>query len=196
MANPYTYLMSSVGITLHAWSQVESGMAQLFWQVSGSDLEKAEAVFDTIVSFETRIAVLDAVIACDGLMPEEEKEVWTSLSARLRKLYKKRHEIAHFGVASPADIVTGARIAPFFTWGKERHKTNKYLTHDQIMVRANSFTAASRAVNWFSGFMMRKKLPLLSDSPPLQEPELIVRIRELLILKKEGQTPQPELGLE
>jgi hypothetical protein len=188
--------MSAVGTTLHAWSQVESGISQLFWHVSGTSLHKAEAIFDTVVSFETRIAVLDAVVACEDTLSEDEKEVWTSLSVRLRKLYKKRHEVAHFGVASPEDFVSGTRIAPFFTWGKERQKANKYLTHDQIMVRANLFTAAARAVGWFGQLMMRKKLPLLPDAPPLQEPELIVRIRELLVLKKEGQTPQPELGLE
>lgn len=172
-------------------------MSQLFWHVSGgTTLQKAEAIFDTVVSFETRIAILDAVVACDENLTDEEKVIWANLSTRLRKLYKKRHEVAHFGVSSPEDLVKGTRIAPFFTWGKERSKTNKYLTHDQIMVRANAFTAASRAVSWFTSTAMRRRLPLLPDAKPLQEPDLIVRIRELLAQRREGQTPPLELDLE
>jgi hypothetical protein len=197
MANKYTYLMSAVGLTLHAWSQVESAMSQLFWHVSGTDdMHKAEAIFDTIVSFETRIAVLDAVTACEDQLSDEEKLIWASLSSRLRKFYRKRHEVAHFGISSPEDMIYGTRITPFFTWGKARAKTNKYLNHDQIMARANAFASASRAVGWFTSIMLQRRLPSEDGEPPPQEPELILHIRELLAQRREGQPPQPEPELE
>jgi len=197
MRDNYTYLMAAVGTALHAWSQVETGMAQLFWSVSGiSGLGKSDAIFDAVISFETRLAILDAAIEHEEEMSEEEKRIWSRLSARLRKLYKKRHEVAHFSLASPEDIVNGARIAPFFTWGKHRRQTTKYLTERQIIQRAAIFAASTSAVNWFTNLMQRRKLPQGSQIQPVPEPDMIVRIRELLAQTPEGHALQLEPDLD
>lgn len=185
--------MSAIGLALHAWSQLESAMWQLFGHVGGMGQQKAEAVFAAIAPFEIRVAVLDAAIACETEMSDEEKELWAGLSALLRKLYEERHEVAHFGLAP--DPVNEMGIAPFARWGTDRHKAHTCLTHDQIAARANSFAAAAQAVEWFQNVARKRKPPLLADAP-LQEPELVVRIRESLARAKAGQPRQPEVDLE
>jgi hypothetical protein len=178
--------MATLGAALASWSNVENNMGLLFNAASDlPDLEKAGAIFDAIVAFEARIAVLDATMANDRSFTEDEKELWACLSARLRKLYKKRHEVAHFSVPGP-DVAHATAIAPFFTWNKHLRDTVKSLSIDQIAERSGKFMEAANAMSWFVNLAQRRKFLSPHHPPPLAEPPLIVRIRELVARKKEA----------
>lgn len=186
MENPptaYQRLMSALGGTLHAWSQVENGMGILFSAVSGiPNVLKSGAIFDAVVSFDGRLAVLDAAIEHDDTMLAEDKALWPHLSARLRKLYRKRHEVAHFSVIG--DIENATHIAPYFTWNKFNHNAVKSLSIQQIFERSLKFNAATSAVAWFTNLVQRAKFPEGHRPLPIEEPALILHIRELASQKK------------
>jgi hypothetical protein len=187
----YAALMAEVGNTLNSWSTVETGMGLLFNSLTGpANINKSYAIFDAVVSFEVRVAVLDAAIELEPLFTEEEREVWACLSARLRKLYKKRHEVAHFTIKEKLDPQNASAISPFFSWNKELRSTAKFLTAAQIRERADKFDQAALAVTWFNGILQPRVIPPKAPTQPLPIPALIVRIRELLSQKKAGTSPQ------
>ena len=182
----FQILMAQVGATLHAWNQVESAMGLVFLATSGiSNFLKAGSIFDSVISFEARIAVLDAAVTHDEKLSADEKEVWLCLSAKLRKLYKKRHEVAHFSLLSE-DMRDGERILPYFTWNKHARNSTKHLTLAQLAERSAKFTAASEAVTWQSTLRRQKDLPPRANEPPTPTPQMILHIRELLARKKEA----------
>lgn len=183
----YKDLMAAVGTALHGWSLIESAMGLLFSAASGIPGNKrAGAIFDTILSFEVRLAVLNTAIEWSDHLSNDERELWACLSRRVRSLYKKRHAIAHFGVSSAEDMRNGKRISPFFSWHKHNMKSEKYLTVMEIYARSNKFGEASNAVGWFVNLVQHRTL--LGQSRPRldEEPELIVRIRESLIRSQEA----------
>jgi hypothetical protein len=183
--------MATLGGALAAWSNVENNMGLLFNAASGiPDMQKSGAIFDAVVAFEARLAVLNATIENDNSLSEEDKELWACLSDRLRKLYKKRHEVAHFSVIG--DVPNATSIAPFFTWNKHNRNAIKSLTITQIFERSGKFSEAANAMSWFVNLVQRAKFPPPIRPQPLAEPDLIVRIRGLIAQKREAQTPQPQ----
>lgn len=179
-------VMMAVGTAINSWNQVESGMGILFLAVSDiANPYKAGAIFDRMVSFETRLAVLDAAMEFEALISEDEKLIWTNLSARLRKNYKKRHEVAHFTTGTPEDMAEGAGIFPYFTWNKHHTSNTKLLTQPQILERSLKFSALSNCVTWFSRTAAHRKQPAKFPPPSSEEPPLIAHIRELELLKKQ-----------
>jgi hypothetical protein len=184
-ASAFDDLMAHVGSALHAWNQVESGMGLLFTVANtAAEMPKWGAIFDAVVSFEARIAVLDATVAHGLNFSDEEREIWPLLSTRIRKLYKKRHEIAHFSIAHPDDLVSGARISPYFTWNKVSNKTERYLTKADLKVREDRFSQAALAVAWLSERVRWRRNPEGAYRPQLAEPPLVSHLRELLAQKK------------
>jgi hypothetical protein len=177
-------LMASVGIALHGWAQTEVGLGALFTLVSGiPNVRQAGAIFDSIVDFRSRLAMLDAAFAHSNATTADEQELWVCVTARLRKLYKRRHEIAHFGIADP-DLLAAQRISPFFTMNKFVEETQRYLTVAQILHRSSQFGDAGAAIYWFNRHISERVRPEKPFPGPDEEPLLIVRIRELLRRKQ------------
>src|SRR5262245_49679864 len=107
MGNPTDDLLLAVGHALRTWGMFELMLAQLFGMLSDySDYKKAYAIFETIISFETRVDILDALMALEGLTPLEH-ETWRRFSSKIRKNHKKRHELAHFSVLNYVHQETG-----------------------------------------------------------------------------------------
>jgi hypothetical protein len=178
--------MAAVGSCLNAWAWVENGMGLLFYNVSGIDhMARAGAIFDSVVAFEGRIAMLDAAIDHEPLLSDEEKLIWACLSRRLRKLYKRRHAVAHFSIVDESYQA----ISPFFTWNKQAKKTAKTLTIGQISERSRQFSEASAAVSWFGGHMQSRKLQIPVHPQLIEAPPLILRILELLSRSQRGDEP-------
>jgi hypothetical protein len=183
--------MAQVGITLNAWNQVENTLGLLFKSVSQiADAKKAGSIFDAIVSFDSRLKALDAAIASSDYISEENREIWSVLSARLRRLYKKRHEVAHFTIPHDS-FTTGDRISPYFTWNKHQKNTAKYLTIAQLHERSNKFTAACQAVSWFTVRASgdARVHPASVEYPP-EGPVLIQHIKKLCAQKRGGKAAQ------
>jgi len=174
--------MAAVGIALNGWSQVEVAMSSLFYVVSGIDNEgKAGAIFDAVISLETRLAILDAAIENEPSVADD-CELWAALSARIRKLYKKRHEVAHF--LTPSSPQTATSISPFFSLEKHYRGTNKTLTDMEILQRAEKFGDVADAVTWFRDVWLPKVRLERPPSEPPEEPPLISHILESLSQKK------------
>jgi len=142
----------------------------------------AGAIFDSVVAFEGRLAILDATFNNSQVVTNEERDIWIALSARLRKLYKKRHEVAHFTVMDP-DLMSATAINPFLTFNQVVRETTRELTIHQIVERTAKFSEAEDAVVWFTQRIRPRVRP--EESPPQQgeEPPLIARIRELAAQK-------------
>jgi hypothetical protein len=95
MADDRNQILVAVGDALENWSRVEIHLTNLFSTLSDlqdkRDIQinrKAHAIFDTIVSFETRLQVIDTPMAEERLS-ELDLETWARCSARLNKFYKK-----------------------------------------------------------------------------------------------------------
>jgi hypothetical protein len=193
MENPHIIVMAQVGLCLSSWSQVETGMGLLFGTVGGiGDYRRAFTIFDAIVSFETRVAVLDTAMALETThLTDEDREIWSAVSARLRKLYKKRHEVAHFSTDFRT-IAAQPGIRPFFSWNKDDQGRAKFLSLKEMQERAAKFGEAAAAVTWFNGSLQQQKLPPEFRPAQIPEPPLIVRIRELRAQKKQAPPLQPQ----
>jgi hypothetical protein len=180
--------MSNIGSALNAWSLVETGMGLVFYSVSGiSSPPKAGAIYDAIVAFEGRLAMIDAAIQSDDhLITSDEKEWWPCFSAKLRKLYKKRHQVAHFSVIPDQ---SWSAISPYFTWNKAAQNAAKWLTVPQIKELSDRFEEAGSAITWFNGVLQQRMLPPERRTPQPAEPPLIARMRDSAVQKKAAQKP-------
>jgi hypothetical protein len=183
---------------LAAWSAAEIELTQLFARLAdlqtiqnGRYHKKAHLIFDTIISFETRLDIVDALMAEEGLS-ELELETWNRCSARLRKLYKRRHSMAHFvlmGVTT--NDKAEYQISPFFTIGAAMRQQAKSLSITQIMERRAHFHEMVLAISYFEwGALERRGLHL---DNPMPEPPLVARFRALAsqILEERGHKPKP-----
>lgn len=167
-------------------------LANLFATISDiPSIHRAHAVFDTIVSFETRADILDTLMAGENISPLEH-ETWTRYSIKIRKSYKKRHELAHFNVAETQRHGKPVyRLAPFSTFGNTLRNDAKYLTYEEVAGRDSSFRELAIGGIWFwieaNG---RRGLP---PNIPMPEPQLIVRLKASAaqILEERAQQRMP-----
>jgi len=144
---PTARLLSGVGGALANWSMVELQMGLLFTILSDiPDRDKAVAIFDGVISFDTRLAILDRLMRFETDLSETEAEMWTRLSQRLSKFYKKRHELAHFSLSESGGKLA---IAPFLTYEKLFNKSVRYLSVEQVAERGEKFTELESALSWF-----------------------------------------------
>ena len=138
---------------------------------------KAHVIFDTIVSFETRLQIVDSLMAEEGLS-ELDLETWAKCSSRLMKFYKKRHQLAHFSiVAEIHDKGQTLRFSPFLTFGKMMRREFKYLSVDEINERKDKFRDLQRAVSCLS-FAAQQRRGLHQEFPTPEVP-LTAHLREL-----------------
>jgi hypothetical protein len=145
--DPSNVTMAAVGHALSTWSGIELQMCSLFQAVSDiPEKRKARAMFDGVISFEVRVAILDRVMSFEDTDPTET-EMWARMSARLTKFYKKRHELAHFALLVPKD--GAASISPFLTMARWTDGTPVRLTNSDIADRTEKFVRMFEALFWF-----------------------------------------------
>src|ERR1700688_3368192 len=89
-----TAILLRVGECLAVWSQVEHSLGNLFVAVMGGDVSRALTAFAAIISFETRLQMVNALIERDG--DEAFRISWNALFNKLSDLHKRRHQVAHF----------------------------------------------------------------------------------------------------
>lgn len=111
--NTIEQIGQAVVAALAEWGLVEISLAHLFVALmdDGSEMEentlkpwgdvplsrrKAHSIMDAVVSLETRLALISAVIIEELLLNDEGQVIWGMLKARIMKKYKGRHQIAHF----------------------------------------------------------------------------------------------------
>lgn len=194
-ATEFHALMAQVGHTLHSWAGVETGLALLFSEASQiQPYDKCLALFDAIVAFDSRLAVVEAAILHESTkLGEVERAMWGILAARLRKFYKKRHEVAHFYV-SPQDMEASQRISPYFTWRKHNAKTLKHLSKTQMQERATKFVELDKAIMWFAQKLHTERTGQPITNISSEETTLISRLRALALLPSEERGRLPQSG--
>ncbi|MET2825864.1 hypothetical protein [Mesorhizobium shangrilense] len=174
------------------WSLVEFQLANLF--AAAADIKnqrRAYTIFDVIISFDTRLAICDSLMSLEEI-DEIESTMWTQLSAKLSKSYKKRHELAHFSAKydDAGDACIG--ITPFSNWTKFATGTGKTLTLLDIQERSKKFIDLHMAVGWFA---VRAFFRHTGSPPPDQpEPALVPQLRALAIQRIEAKTRPPDAG--
>jgi hypothetical protein len=169
---------TAVGFALHSWSVVEEAMLRLFIALSDSPEHKAKAAFLAIHSFETRLDVCHALIGLNKHTAPEQS-LWNRLYARLRKFYKKRHEIAHFAFINATRVRNGKptqslSLVPFWPTRTGEHGLSLF----EINERSRKFEDLAQAVYWFwllAEPKTRKKL--VGDRPLI--PDLVRQLRSL-----------------
>ena len=178
MTDPdYDTVLRAVGAALHNWSLIELQLSNLFSVISDPrDQRKAHAVFAAVLSFDARLAICDRLMDLEEA-DELEKEMWTKLSARISKYYRKRHELAHFtlnhGAQSPA-------IQPFYTVEKWAFDKVRYLSEEEIRERSRKFIELAQALPWFGAQAFQRRGPSQQPlEPKPEEPPLVPRLREL-----------------
>lgn len=188
---------------LAQWGTLEVQIAGLFRSLSDirpailRRVPKAYTIFDAIISFDGRLAVIDALMAEEEITPLEA-ETWNRFSKRLRKLYKRRHGLAHFVLSETGDDVQDRgkwnhEIIPFFSLSAllDGKVNERALGVNQIKEREQHFGEAAAAISYFiEQAEARRGRPL--DSP-MPEPPLVARIRETAsqILEERARKPQP-----
>jgi hypothetical protein len=193
---PTGTLLKAVGAALHNWSTVEIQLSTLFAALSDiPDQKKAHALFAAILSFEARLAVCDRLMELESL-DELHGLMWTKMSARLSKFYKKRHEVAHFTIGYVGDEEV---INPFYTQEKWIFGKVRHLTVAQIRERSEKFIQLHMAVGWFANcafkrranFPLEKAHALDAGGPPLAL-QLLLSATQTLEERQQQQQPPPE----
>jgi len=173
IADSVEELFSAIGGALHQWSGVEFALSGLFEIISGiPSPKKSNAVFDTIISFEVRVDIIDSLMTFETFS-DLDRETWNKFAPKLKKKYKKRHEIAHFTILPNAEV---AALSPFYTFGTELRDEVKTLSSKEIRDRKESFAGFHQAVNWFKYEAMKRRR-LIEDNP-IPMPQPVVRCRE------------------
>jgi hypothetical protein len=155
---------TAVGFALHAWSLVEYGLAQLFEEWSGiQPPRKADAAFLAIKSFEVRLDVCHRLMLFAELS-EMHSLVWKLLYAEMKRLYGKRHRLAHFTFVDSTTVSKGKSskktvLVPFYPSGRVADGW----TVEDIDARAAEFSELAWAVKWFWELSMSARC---GQSPP------------------------------
>ena len=169
-------LLANVGLALTQWSMVEHQVYILFNAIADMPKLRSRSTFAAIIDFRTRLSVVDALYALEAA-DELEQAMWLKMSARIKKFYKKRHEIAH---GMPTKEGKRWRWIPLPTphtvAANERHG----LTQQEISDRCDRFLEITEALAWFIDRAdVRRGSSEPSHLQQTKEPLLISRFREL-----------------
>lgn len=112
-----TAILLRVGECLAVWSQVEHSLRNLFVAIMEGDMSRTLTAFAAVISFETRLQMVNALIERD--VDDAFRTSWNALSNKLSDLHKRRHRVAHFTIIYDA---TSERhhLHPFFSIGKAK----------------------------------------------------------------------------
>ena len=139
-------ILLAVGECLHTWSIVELEIGNLYMVFHGIRRDEfshpIRIAFEEIVSLEIRLAMMGAYAEADGSLRQSYLPHFQPLRARIMKLYKKRHEIAHFTLVGRGDMEhPKILVKPFFTWSNFIAKKGPELNAAQIVERELKFSA-------------------------------------------------------
>lgn len=171
-------LARAVGFTLNAWSLVEEKLAVLFQGLlEHHRIETAFVIMATIVSFETRLAVVDALVQREPLL-EDEIALWDKLKVKIGKGYKSRHQVAHFSFmyAWKDNELSWTKLAPFYSFGGAILGNESLIGVAEIEQKRVRFKELEDALDWMGRYLnMRRYSSEVSLQP---EPALIVHLRQ------------------
>lgn len=138
-------LLIGVGECLNTWSNVELELANLYMiihSVKRDDYRHPiRASFEAVISLEVRLAMLNAFIEADETISTDYLRHFKPLRTKIVKLYRKRHEVAHFSIVG-RNRSSGFTLAirPFFTWNDFIREKGAELNAAQLSERAKKFS--------------------------------------------------------
>ncbi len=178
-----TELSVAIVDALKAWGTVEIELTQLFSILADFPIKsehdfnhKAHLIFDTIHSFETRLDIVDVLMA-NSITAEVDQEIWNRCSLRLRKLYKRRHGLAHFIFDGKInnDGSIDYHVSPFFTIGAAMREELTPLSVPQITERKAHFEEVVQAISYFEWHALDRRGR--TPGTPWPEPPIVARFR-------------------
>ena len=144
-------LLIAVGDCLEAWTAVEIELTKLFMVLNGVRRDAfshpIRAAYEVVISLEVRIAMIVAYSRADESLRDDYLPHALALGSKVRKYYKKRHEVAHFypvgrGCAKTVDMF----IRPYFTEARFLLNKGPELSAGQLKVRAIKFKELAELV--------------------------------------------------
>ncbi|HEY0012797.1 MAG TPA: hypothetical protein VGB79_08095 [Allosphingosinicella sp.] len=171
-------LAMGVGTALSSWAGFEVRLTHLYAVLTDMpDQAKACAVFDTIISFEVRLALCNRLMEAEACS-ELEKAVWRAFKLRAEKLYKKRHGIAHFSIVE----ATGKRgkktvhLSPFLSQSRLAEGRASLLSAKDLKRRSDEFDELREAIVWFWAQARNRRGLLSEPDQPSSPPPLLLRL--------------------
>jgi hypothetical protein len=180
----YSAILFGVGQCLARWSMVEHALARLFAALMGAaDPNLTSTAFDAVISFETRLDMVNAVAerSQDVLF----RESWNALHNKLSKLYRKRHQVAHFTILYN---VTERKhtLHPFFSFKNLR---SPILSSNDLGLRAISFAKIEKRLTRHAFYILHQQGRLAADVLPEGGPAQLLLNEDAQT--HEGTTPPP-----
>lgn len=176
--------MRSIGHCLIAWAQVEYQLGDMFLRYHGREPQVATLVWDSIVSLDARITMLQRLMKLrfpQGVVHDDT----VLLLNECRRLYKQRNEIAHATL-----ILTKEKrfvLEPFFVIGNPKQQ----LDLSDVQARSVAFAMLSIALGWLQ-LEMDPPGATLTRPPPTSEQQLPDLVRELRNAESQRRKEQSE----
>jgi hypothetical protein len=186
-------LAAGAGRALAEWGVVELMLTFLFasivsrttkpihglvrWENADPQNRLSQAMLNAVVGFDVRVALVTATIAESDLR-KDLKALWPEIAKRLTKLYKKRHEVAHFmfDQLSYPDGRVEVLLAPFPKTVTSMDA--KRLNRTELDHKAERFNEMGGALHWFMSAVEIQRRR--AKGPRAPAPALIQRARQSL----------------
>ena len=188
-------LLLEVGRCLNTWSNIEFNLSAIYTtmffltdnenQSTFKVYNALRASFDSVVSFDARVAMATVAVQQGPHSYELIKKNWSSLSKRMLKKYKKRNGVAHFETRE-IERYGQKKFAlhPFLTYTKSFPEAGRIdLTLSDLTQRLKSFEALSSEIGAYAVY---------SHVRTVQDPDarkLAERLRQRLE-KTGGESPE------
>ena len=166
-----TTILAEVGKALASFTGIESAIARLFKEFSGSDdFIKSDIIMASIVSFDARLSVC-VNLEKDDPLPHPFHEIWSRLASRSQKLLKKRNALAHFQIAVMPN--GNYAISPYYSMGRNWIDKGplRTLSLEQVIDRRAEFAQHRDALHWLLSKVQESKGRL--PASPVSANELI-----------------------
>lgn len=142
--DPHTQLLVGVGNCLDAWNSVELEIANLYMilhRIKRNEYSHPiRSAYESVISLEVRLALINGYVEADIELRDDYLPHLKSLTSRITKLYKKRHEAAHFKIIAHVEKeVVSYTIRPYFTWSTFISNECPELNAQQLNERAEKF---------------------------------------------------------
>jgi hypothetical protein len=146
-----TEFYATVGQGISNWTRVEVRLIQIAARLLGSSVEKAGAIFYSIINFHNWLSIIDELLFLDQrFMPA--KNDWNKLAGKLRALNDMRMRLAHHTVWHTSDDPGRPTLKPAKEDTRKKSRSHKPLTATQILDFTN---ATTRVVNELRSFLAK-----------------------------------------
>lgn len=189
-------LAMSAGQALSTWTQIEYYTSYIFSSISGmADEENALLVMKSIISFDTRLAIIDTVFSRSA-HTNDLKTIWDRLSVRIRGQSRERNQVAHFQIFTLwefSNIGGGpeAVFVPFHSPADAFKDLPKRLTVEQILEMRDRWQQLALAAQWLNRQVEPPK-PYFDVKPHIPEPPIINELRASAIQSQKTKQVEPQ----